>query len=97
MTAVTSAPLTSAPVTSTPAVSGGGAGGWSGLPRHGLLRRARPEHADWCVHHGASGCEGQIFALPGTRLLVWMSAPSGDDPRLVVEGPDGIVQLPVQA
>ena len=48
MTAVTSAPLTSAPVTSTPAVSGGGAGGWSGLPRHGLLRRARPEHADWC-------------------------------------------------
>ncbi len=82
MTAVTSAPVT----------------GWSGLPRHGLPRRpGHPEHAEWCVNHGASGCEGQIFALPGTRLLVWMSAPSGDDPRLVVEGPDGIVQLPVQA
>ena len=95
MTAVTSAPVTSAPA---PAGSGGATYGWSGLPRHGLLRRhGQPEHADWCVHHGASGCEGQIFALPGTRLLVWMSAPSGDDPRLVVEGPDGIVQLPVQA
>ncbi len=55
------------------------------------------EHAPWCVQHGSSGCAGQVFSLPGTQLLVWLSAPSTDDPRLVVEGPDGITQLPVQA
>ena len=55
------------------------------------------EHAPWCVQHGPAGCEGQVFSLPGTRLLVWLSAPSAGDPRLVVEGPDGITQLPVQA
>jgi hypothetical protein len=49
------------------------------------------------VHHGPAGCEGQVFSLPGTRLLVWLSAPSADDARLVVEGPDGITQLPVEA
>jgi hypothetical protein len=49
------------------------------------------------VQHGASGCEGQVFSLPGTQLLVWLSAPSEGDARLVVEGPDGITQLPVQA
>jgi hypothetical protein len=57
---------------------------------------ATPEHAPWCVQHGPAGCEGQVFSLPGTRLLVWLSAPSADDPRLVIEGPDGITQLPVQ-
>jgi hypothetical protein len=58
---------------------------------------AAAEHTSWCVQHGAAGCEGQVFSLPGTQLLVWLSAPSADDPRLVVEGPDGITQLPVQA
>ena len=57
---------------------------------------AAGEHTPWCVHHGAAGCEGQVFSLPGTQLLVWLSAPSADDPRLVVEGPDGVTQLPVQ-
>ena len=60
-------------------------------------RSAASEHAPWCVQHGPAGCEGQVFSLPGTRLLVWLTAPSADDPRLVVEGPDGITQLPVQA
>jgi hypothetical protein len=60
-------------------------------------RSAAAEHAPWCVQHGPAGCEGQIFSLPGTQLLVWLSAPSTDDARLVVEGPDGITQLPVQA
>jgi hypothetical protein len=70
---------------------------WGGLSLPSLRRRQpEVEHAEWCVHHGPSGCEGQIFSLPGTRLLVWMTAPSADDPRLVVEGPDGVVQLPVQ-
>ena len=55
------------------------------------------EHAPWCVQHGPSGCAGQVFSLPGTQLLVWLSAPSADDARLVVEGPDGVTQLPVQA
>ncbi len=59
--------------------------------------RDAAQHAPWCVQHGPAGCEGQVFSLPGTRLLVWLSAPSADDPRLVVEGPDGITQLPVQA
>ena len=58
---------------------------------------AAAEHAAWCVHHGPAGCEGQVFSLPGTRLLVWLTAPSTDDARLVVEGPDGITQLPVEA
>ena len=58
---------------------------------------AIPEHAPWCVQHGPAGCEGQVFSLPGTRLLVGLSAPRADDPRLVIEGPDGITQLPVQA
>ena len=49
------------------------------------------------VHHGPAGCEGQVFSLPGTQLLVWLTAPSMDDARLVVEGPDGITQLPVEA
>ncbi len=71
-------------------------------PRARAFARAqRPvhsaEHAPWCVQHGASGCEGQVFSLPGTQLLVWLSAPSAGDARLVVEGPDGITQLPVQA
>ena len=61
-------------------------------------RRAEAgEHASWCVQHGPSGCSGQVFSLPGTQLLVWLSAPSADDARLVVEGPDGVTQLPVQA
>jgi hypothetical protein len=60
-------------------------------------RSTAAEHAPWCVHHGAAGCEGQVFSLPGTQLLVWLTAPSADDPRLVVEGPDGITQLPVHA
>ena len=30
----------------------------------------------WCVHHGAAGCEGQVFSLPGTRLLLWMTRPA---------------------
>jgi hypothetical protein len=60
-------------------------------------RSAASEHAPWCVQHGPGGCEGQVFSLPGTELLVWLSAPSTDDARLVVEGPDGITQLPVQA
>jgi hypothetical protein len=38
-----------------------------------------------------------VFSLPGTKLLLWLSAPSADDPRLVVEGPDGVVELPVDA
>lgn len=57
----------------------------------------RAEHAAWCVQHGAGGCEGQVFSLPGTKLLLWLTAPSTGDPRLVVEGPDGVVQLPVEA
>ncbi len=71
---------------------------------HGAVRRPAPrrrgattEHAPWCVQHGPSGCEGQVFSLPGTKLLLWLSAPSTGDPRLVVEGPDGVVQLPVEA
>ena len=58
---------------------------------------AAAEHAAWCVHHGPGGCEGQVFSLPGTQLLVWLTAPSADDARLVVEGPGGITQLPVEA
>jgi hypothetical protein len=60
-------------------------------------RASAGDHAPWCVQHGPSGCAGQVFSLPGTQLLVWLSAPSTDDPRLVVEGPDGVTQLPVQA
>jgi hypothetical protein len=60
-------------------------------------RREAAEHAPWCVQHGPAGCEGQVFSLPGTNLLLWLSAPSADDPRLVVEGPDGVVELPVDA
>jgi hypothetical protein len=60
-------------------------------------RRGGGEHASWCVQHDASGCSGQVFALPGTQLLVWLTAPSPDDARLVVEGPDGVTQLPVDA
>ena len=60
-------------------------------------RSSAGEHAPWCVQHGPSGCAGQVFSLPGTELLVWLSAPSTDDARLVVEGPDGVTQLPVQA
>jgi hypothetical protein len=71
---------------------------WAGITRPVLRRRtAEVEHAAWCVHHGPAGCEGQIFSLPGTQLLVWLSAPSAGDARLVVEGPDGISQLPVSA
>jgi hypothetical protein len=60
-------------------------------------RRADVEHAPWCVQHGAAGCAGQVFSLPGTKLLLWLSAPTAGDPRLVVEGPDGVIQLPVDA
>lgn len=66
------------------------------LPRR-APRRAAVEHAPWCVQHGPAGCEGQVFSLPGTKLLLWLSAPSTDDPRLIVEGPDGVVELPVEA
>jgi hypothetical protein len=59
--------------------------------------RPAARHAPWCVRHGAAGCEGQVFSLPGTKLLLWLSAPSADDARLVVEGPDGVVELPVEA
>ena len=70
----------------------------SDVPRRAPRRRsAPPEHTAWCVHHGPAGCEGQVFSLPGTKLLLWLSAPSTDDPRLVVEGPDGVVELPVDA
>jgi hypothetical protein len=55
------------------------------------------EHAPWCVQHGVDGCEGQVFSLPGTKLHIWLTAPTTGDPRLVVEGPDGLVQLPVEA
>ena len=92
MTASTTASTTAsagAPSRSTP---------WAGITRPVLRRRATEvEHAAWCVHHGPAGCEGQIFSLPGTQLLVWLSAPSAGDARLVVEGPDGISQLPVGA
>jgi hypothetical protein len=57
----------------------------------------RAEHAAWCVQHGPAGCEGQVFSLPGTKLHIWLTAPSAGDPRLVVEGPEGVVQLPVEA
>jgi hypothetical protein len=67
------------------------------VPRRGPRRRASVEHAPWCVQHGPAGCQGQVFSLPGTTLLLWLSAPSTDDPRLVVEGPDGVVELPVEA
>ncbi len=73
-------------------------------PRGRLFGRAprragngRGEHADWCVQHGPAGCTGEVFSLPGTRLLVWLTAPSAGDARLVVEGPDGVTQLPVEA
>jgi hypothetical protein len=68
-----------------------------GVPRRAPRRRPAVEHAPWCVQHGPAGCEGQVFSLPGTKLLLWLSAPSTDDPRLVVEGPDGVVELPVEA
>jgi len=55
------------------------------------------EHAPWCVQHGPAGCEGQVFSLPGTKLHIWLTAPSAGDPRLVVEGPEGVVQIPVEA
>jgi hypothetical protein len=55
------------------------------------------EHAPWCVQHGPTGCEGQVFSLPGTKLHIWLTAPTAGDPRLVVEGPEGLVQLPVEA
>jgi hypothetical protein len=68
------------------------------VPRWAPRRRsASVEHAPWCVQHGSGGCEGQVFSLPGTKLLIWLSAPSTDDARLVVEGPDGVVELPVEA
>ena len=67
------------------------------VPRRAPARRGAVEHAAWCVQHGPTGCEGQVFSLPGTNLLLWLSAPSVDDPRLVIEGPDGIVELPVDA
>jgi hypothetical protein len=67
------------------------------VPRWAPRRHAAVEHAAWCVQHGPAGCEGQVFSLPGTKLLIWLSAPSTDDPRLVVEGPDGVVELPVEA
>ena len=57
----------------------------------------RAEHAPWCVQHGPAGCEGQVFSLPGTKLHIWLTAPTTGDPRLVVEGPEGVVQLPVDA
>jgi hypothetical protein len=57
----------------------------------------RAEHAPWCVQHGPAGCEGQVFSLPGTKLHIWLTAPTTGDPRLVVEGPEGLVQLPVEA
>ena len=68
------------------------------VPRRAPRRRSPAvEHAPWCVEHGPAGCEGQVFSLPGTQLLLWLTAPSRDDPRLVVEGPDGVVELPVEA
>jgi hypothetical protein len=68
------------------------------VPRWAPRRRsAAVEHAPWCVQHGPAGCEGQVFSLPGTQLHIWLSAPSTDDARLVVEGPDGVVELPVDA
>jgi hypothetical protein len=66
-------------------------------PHTRRTNRHRAEHASWCVQHGPTGCEGQVFQLPGTKLLLWLTAPSAGDPRLVVEGPDGVVQLPVDA
>jgi hypothetical protein len=59
--------------------------------------RHAAEHAPWCVQHGPAGCEGQVFSLPGTKLHIWLTAPTTADPRLVVEGPEGVVQLPVEA
>ena len=67
------------------------------VPHRAPRRPGAIEHATWCVQHGPAGCEGQVFSLPGTNLLLWLSAPSVDDPRLVVEGPDGVVELPVDA
>jgi hypothetical protein len=63
----------------------------------GRGNKHRAEHAAWCVQHGAGGCEGQVFSLPGTKLHIWLTAPTAGDPRLVVEGPEGVVQLPVEA
>ena len=30
-----------------------------------LRAAAGTEHASWCVQHTATGCQGQIFSLPG--------------------------------
>lgn len=55
-----------------------------------------PGHAAWCLHHGAQGCLGPAIHLPGTRITVWLSALTANDPRLVVDGPGGVVEVPVE-
>jgi hypothetical protein len=62
-----------------------------------LPRPARSsEHPAWCVHHGPSGCLGQPVTLPGSRVTVWLSATTSTDPRLVIDGPGGTVEVPVE-
>jgi len=34
--------------------------------------------------------------VPGSKITVWLSAPTPDDPRLIVDGPGGVVEIPVE-
>lgn len=59
-------------------------------------RPAPDDHPGWCVQHSPAGCLGAAYTVPGTLLRVWLSAPSAGDTRLVVDGPGGCGELPVQ-
>ena len=53
-------------------------------------------HPSWCVHHGAHGCLGKLTTLPGSRVTVWLSATTPTDPRLIIDGPGGVIEVPVE-
>jgi hypothetical protein len=53
-------------------------------------------HPAWCVQHSADGCLGQAVGVPGSRISVWLAAPTTSDPRLVIDGPGGWYEVPVQ-
>ncbi|NLT56112.1 MAG: hypothetical protein GXX79_16480 [Actinomycetales bacterium] len=58
--------------------------------------RLTTEHHPWCVHHSPRGCLGTAMDVPGSKITVWLSAPTPDDPRLIVDGPGGVVEIPVE-
>jgi hypothetical protein len=53
-------------------------------------------HPAWCVQHSGVGCIGQAVTVPGSRLTVWLAAGTASDPRLVIDGPGGWYEVPVQ-